>query len=91
MTGFASKRKAAQSKEMTDWFPVTTFPVHKGAYEVADDSMKKICFSKWDGYKWCLVMPSVTSAMAQRDRSWTMYTASGIKWRGFTTKQEKRS
>jgi len=86
MTGFASKRKAAQNKDMTDWFPVTINPVHIGVYEVSNN-VTPISFAKWDGEKWCAMSSWRQDAECQTRRGWAMYTGQGSKWRGFKNEQ----
>jgi len=71
---------------MTDWFPVTIFPARIGVYEVRinDNPME---FAKWDGGKWCVVAYTVSGAKRKTDRSWAMYLATNVHWRGFTHEQ----
>ena len=72
---------------MTNWYPVTIFPVRKGVYEVRINN-RPIEFAKWDGKKWCVVAYTVSGAKRNTDRSWAMYLATDVGWRGFTYEQK---
>jgi hypothetical protein len=86
MTGFKSKREAVRSGEMTDWFPVTIFPVREGVYEVCMND-NPVQFAKWDSKKWCVPSYIVSVAEYKTDRSWAMYLLTDARWRGFTHEQ----
>lgn len=74
--------------KLTDWFPLSVWPVHAGKYEIGEQDERPVLYPcgkyLWDGREWADKLPPGASAWRGVDRGrWVNYLEASPKQSGW--------